>query len=109
MASLSSLWHPDLFFVNEMKLPIVNEENFVKISPGGEVLWSKRITKKISCSECKKESHKGSHQSRIEVTNYGHFRKGGGGSNPLFRYFEIRGNLFLLYIFRHTFFGKRKF
>jgi len=55
---VSSLWHPDLFFVNEMKLPIVNEENFVKISPGGEVLWSKRITKKISCSECKKESHK---------------------------------------------------
>ena len=82
MASLSSLWHPDLFFVNEMKLPIVNEENFVKISPGGEVLWSKRITKKISCSECKKESHKGSHQSRIEVTNYGHFRKGGGVKPP---------------------------
>jgi len=54
LTDISNLWHPDVFFVNEIKsVNPAEPENFVRVSPGGEVLWSQRLTKKIACNELK--------------------------------------------------------
>ena len=46
---ISGIWHPDTFIVHEKRMPTVEEEEFVRIDPSGEVLYSKKITKKLSC------------------------------------------------------------
>lgn len=46
---ISGIWHPDTFIVHEKRMPKVEEEEFVRIDPSGEVLYSKKITKKLSC------------------------------------------------------------
>ena len=46
---IAGLWHPDTFIVNEKKMAATAEEQFVRILPTGEVLYSRRVTAKFRC------------------------------------------------------------
>lgn len=46
------IWTPDLFFTNELSSSthdLMNDNAFVKVSPNGDVLFSRRVTLVLSC------------------------------------------------------------
>lgn len=69
--SLENLWHPDTFVVNEKKIGVHDSpaENFIRIQPEGEVLWSQRITKKLSCPNSEVN---GEMSCSMELESYGY-------------------------------------
>lgn len=72
LRSPDDLWTPDMYIVNEVKEPALESEHYVKISPGGEVLWSQRLTKKIKAGCMKKFEKQGEKNFKIEMESYGY-------------------------------------
>jgi len=75
LSSAEGLWTPDTYIINERKEPPMETEHFIRIRPGGEVLWSQRLTKQIKCGCMKKFIESGESTCDIEMESYGYKTK----------------------------------
>merc|ERR1719391_409462 len=70
LRDLNGLWHPDTFFVNEIKMPSTPAEQFVRITGTDEVLWSQRLQKKFPCE---KDQEKNALSCVMEIQSLYHY------------------------------------